>query len=114
MNAIQVFTSYSHEYSTGANASKDIHYYENRWVQAPNGIMVCIDTANPTKDKKIGSYIGLCIEPELPINMWSGKDYERRRKFDFDSLHMKRQLIHHCNGTVSTFSAQAAEIVDKF
>jgi hypothetical protein len=99
METINVYSAFSHVFST-SKENTDIHYYESKYVKAPNNHVICIDSAREeAHSAKFNSIIGKTFQPEYRIELWATKTFEERKKQDFINLQMKRQIIHYCDGT---------------
>ena len=99
METIQVYSAFSHEFAC-SKENTDIHYYESKYVKAPNNHVICIDSArSESHGAKFSSIIGKTFQPEYRIELWATKTFEERKKQDFIHLQKKRQIIHYCNGT---------------
>lgn len=94
----QVFSAYSHVF--GGN-SKEIHYYESKYVKGPNNHVICIDSAEPESHGALfNKYIGKTFQPEYRIELWATKTYDKRKEQDKNRLQMEKQIIHFCDGTI--------------
>ena len=103
METINVYSAFSHEFST-SKENTDIHYYESKYVKAPNNHVICIDS---TKQE----FLGKMFQPEYRIELWATKSFEERKKQDFINLQRKRQIIHYCNGTHKIIEVEKLQLV---
>jgi len=111
METIQVYSAFSHSFSI-SKEDTDVHYYESKYVKAPNNHVICIDSAREeAHDANFKSIIGKTFQPEYRIELWATKTFEERREQDFIVLQMKRQIIHFCDGTVKIVELKDLQLV---
>jgi hypothetical protein len=111
METIQVYSAFSHSFSI-SKEDTDIHYYESKYVKAPNNHVICINSAeDEAHGTKFNSIIGKMFQPEYRIELWATKTFEERREQDFIVLQKRRQVIHYCDGTVKIVELKDLQLV---
>jgi hypothetical protein len=107
METIKVYSAFSHKFSCSKDDT-DIHYYESKYVKAPDNHVICIDSA---EKRGFDSKIGEKFQPGYMIELWATKTFEERIKQDFINLRMKRQIIHYCDGTTKIIEVEDLQLV---